>query len=87
MSLFYSPCPLCRVSPARRCAEDGKHQAKLTFEAPSAGRLPFITPTFPVLKFDNSGSTSSASSRTKNSQGQGTVRRPGGAFIKFVSRK
>jgi hypothetical protein len=85
--LILQPLPVVSRVPVRRCAEDGKRHAKLIFEAPSAGRLPFVTPTFPVLKLDNSGSAPSASSRTKNSQGQSAVRRLGGAFTKFVSRK
>src|ERR1039458_9422674 len=84
---YLQPLPVVSRVPMRRCAEDCQRHAKLTFKAPSVGRLPFVTPTLPVLKFDNGRSAPSASSRTKNSQGQGAVRRLGGAFTKFVSRK
>jgi hypothetical protein len=87
MSLFYKPLPIVTRVPARRGAEDCQRHAKLTFKALSAGQLPFVTSTFPVLKFDNSGGAPGASSRTEKSRGQGAVRRLGGAFTKFVSRK
>jgi hypothetical protein len=73
--------------PARRRAEDCQRHPKLTFKAPSAGRLPFVTPTLPVLKLDNGTSTPRASGSTKNFQDQVAIRRLGGAFTKFVSRR
>jgi hypothetical protein len=86
MSLL-QPLPVVSRAPARRDAEDGNRHTKLTFEAPSAGQLPFATPTRPVLKFDNSGSGQGLQAEQKSFQDQVAIRRLGGAFTKFVSRK
>jgi hypothetical protein len=43
--LILQPLPVVSRVPARRDAEDGNRHTKLTFEALSAGRLPFVTPT------------------------------------------
>jgi hypothetical protein len=67
--------------------KDGKRHAKLTFEAPSAGRLPFVIPILPVLKIDNNGSVPRLQAEQKGFQDQVAIRRLGGAFTKFVSRK
>jgi hypothetical protein len=77
----------CVACPVRRDAENGNRHAKLTLKAPFVGRLPFVTPPPPVLKFDNSGSGQGLQTEQKSFQDQVAIRRLGGAFTKFVSRK
>ncbi|MGA2241464.1 MAG: hypothetical protein ABSH11_05445 [Verrucomicrobiota bacterium] len=42
--LIYSPCPLYRVTLRAGALKTANATPNLTFEAPSAGRLPFVTP-------------------------------------------